>query len=344
MDKYSDFRSDTVTRPTPNMRKAMAEAIVGDDVLGDDPTVQKLEEMSAGMMGKDAAVFMPSGTMGNSVAIKAWTRELEEVIVEAKSHIYNMESTHMTFISRVLPRVLNSNRGAMDPDDIEKNIRKSSVHIPKTSLICVENTHNNWSGAVVPLDNLKEIRKIADKHEIKVHLDGARIFNASHATKIPVKDYAAIADSVMFCLSKGLSAPIGSMLIGPREFIDMARRVRKALGGGMRQVGIIAAAGLVALTEMVDRIQEDNIRAKKLALAIAGFPGIKLEPEFIQTNIVIFGFNHPRLTVSEFLNRLNERGILALQVSKKEIRFVTHKDVDDEDVDRAISAFRAILT
>ncbi|MEA2006483.1 MAG: GntG family PLP-dependent aldolase [Acidobacteriota bacterium] len=344
MDKYSDFRSDTVTLPTPNMRKAMAEAIVGDDVLGDDPTVQKLEEMSAGMMGKDAAVFMPSGTMGNSVAIKVWTRELEEVIVEARSHIYNMESTHMTFISRVLPRVLNSNRGAMDPDDIERNIRKSSVHIPETSLICVENTHNNWSGAVVPLDNLKEIRKIADKHEIKVHLDGARIFNASHATKIPVKDYAAIADSVMFCLSKGLSAPIGSMLIGPREFINMARRVRKALGGGMRQVGILAAAGIVALTEMVDRIQEDNIRANKLALAIAGFPGIELEPEFIQTNIVIFGFNHPRLTVPEFLNRLNERGILALQVRKNEIRFVTHKDVDDEDVDRAISAFRAILT
>jgi len=344
MDKYSDFRSDTVTRPTPNMRKAMAEAIVGDDVLGDDPTVQKLEEMSAGIMGKEAAVFMPSGTMGNSVAIKVWTRELEEVIVEARSHIYNMESTHMTFVSRVLPRVLNSNMGAMDPDDIERNIRKSSVHIPETSLICVENTHNNWSGAVVPLDNLKEIRKIADKHEIKVHLDGARIFNASHATKIPVKDYAAIADSVMFCLSKGLSAPIGSMLIGPREFIDMARRIRKALGGGMRQVGILAAAGIVALTEMVDRIQEDNKRAKKLALGIVGFPGIELEPEFIQTNIVIFGFNHPRLTVSEFLNKLKGRGILALQVSKNELRFVTHKDVDNEDVDRAISSFRAILT
>ncbi len=265
MDKYSDFRSDTVTRPTENMKKAMAEAVVGDDVLGDDPTVQKLESLAASIMGKEAALYVPSGTMGNSIAIKVWTKELEEVIVEERAHLYNMESTHMTFISRVTPRPLSSNRGAMDPEEVERNIRKPSVHLPRTSLICVENTHNNLSGAVVPMENLKAIREIADRHEIKIHFDGARVFNASHASGIPVKEYAAIGDSLMFCLSKGLSAPVGSVLVGDRDFIDYARRVRKALGGGMRQVGVLAAPGIVALTEMVDRLKEDHERAKKLA-------------------------------------------------------------------------------
>lgn len=324
------------------MRKAMAEAVVGDDVLGDDPTVQELEALAARIIGKEAALYVPSGTMGNAIAVKVWTRELEEVILEAKCHIYNMESTHLTFISRVTPRPLPSLRGAMEPEEVEKNIRKPSVHIPRTSLICLENTHNNWSGAVVALENFKKIRKIADKHDIKIHLDGARIFNASIASGIPVKEYAACADSVMFCLSKGLSAPVGSMLAGSREFIDYARRVRKALGGGMRQVGVLAACGIVALTEMVDRLKEDHERAKKLALAIAELPGIHIEPETIQTNIVIFGFDHPRLSIPDFLNELKKRGILALSVPGG-IRFVTHKDVGDEDVERASRAFREIL-
>lgn len=343
MDAYSDFRSDTVTRPTEKMRKAMAEAVVGDDVLGDDPTVQELESMAAERFGKEAGLFVPSGTMGNSIAIKVWTRELDEIIVEERAHLYNMESTHLAFIARVLPRPLPSVRGAMDPEDVEKNIRKPSVHIPRTSLVCVENTHNNWSGAVVPLENLKAIRKIADSHGIKIHFDGARIFNASHASGISVKEYAIIGDSLMFCLSKGLSAPVGSVLVGPKDFIDYARRVRKALGGGMRQVGVLAAAGIVALTEMVDRLKEDHVRAKRLALSIAGMPGISLDLEHIQTNIIIFGFKHPRLTVPEFLANLEESKILAL-ATMGGIRFVTHKDIDDEDIDRAISAFRKILT
>ena len=255
MNSHSDFRSDTVTKPTPKMRQAMAEAEVGDDVLGDDPTVQKLEALAAEKMGKEAALYVPSGTMGNSIAVKAWTRELEEVIVECRSHIYNMESTHMTFISRVTPRPLISERGAMDPEEVVRNIRKAGVHIPQTSLICVENTHNNWSGAVLPLENLEAIRRIADAHSLKVHLDGARIFNASAASGVPVKKYAELADSVMFCLSKGLSAPVGSMLTGPRDFIDYGRRVRKALGGGMRQVGVLAAAGIIALTEMAGSLE-----------------------------------------------------------------------------------------
>lgn len=343
MDEYSDFRSDTVTRPTENMRRAMAEAVVGDDVLGDDPTVQKLEAMAAEMMGKEAALYVPSGTMGNSIAAKVWTRELDEVIVEARSHIYNMESTSITFVSRVNPRPITSDRGAMDPEEVERNIRKPSVHVPRTSLICVENTHNNWSGAVVPLENLKAIREIANRHEVKVHYDGARTFNASTASGIPVKEYAAIGDSVMFCLSKALSAPVGSLLVGNRGFIDYARRVRKALGGGMRQVGVLAAAGIVALTEMVARLKEDHERARKLALAISNLPGVELNPEHIQTNIIIFGFNHPKLSIPSFLEELRKREILAL-ATRGGIRFVTHKDVDDDDIEKTIEAFQRILT
>jgi len=343
MAEYSDFRSDTVTRPTDNMRKAIAEAEVGDDVLGDDPTVQKLESLASEKMGKEAALFVPSGTMGNSIAIKVWTRELDEVIVEERSHIYNMESTHLTFIARILPRPLSSNRGAMDPEEVESNIRKPSVHIPRTSLICVENTHNNWSGTVVPMENLKAIREIANKHDLKIHFDGARVFNASIASGIPVKEYAALGDSLMFCLSKGLSAPVGSILTGPKDFIDYSRRVRKALGGGMRQVGILAAPGIVALTEMVDRLKEDHERAKKFALAIHELPGISLNPDNIETNIIIFGFNHPKISIPEFLEKLKNFKVLALATTGGRIRFVTHKDIGDKDIDRAISAFHKIL-
>ena len=320
----------------------MAEAVVGDDVLGDDPTVQRLESLAAEVMGKEAGLYVPSGTMGNSISVKVWTRELEEVIVEERSHIYNMESTHMTFIARVTPRPLASDRGAMDPDEVEINIRKPSVHIPRTSLICVENTHNNWSGAVVPLSNLKAIRKVADTHGVKIHFDGARIFNASIASGVPVKEYAEIGDSLMFCLSKGLSAPVGSMLVGNRDFIEYARRVRKALGGGMRQVGVLAAPGIVALTEMVDRLREDHERAHRFAASIADLPGIGLNVEHIQTNIVIFSFQHPKWTIPAFLEELKKRGILAL-ATRGGIRFVMHKDVDDEDVYEAVEAFQEIL-
>lgn len=342
MKPFSDFRSDTVTRPTGEMKRAMVEAEVGDDVLGDDPTVQKLEQLAASIMGKEAGLFVPSGTMGNSIAVKMWTRELEEVIVEEKSHIYNMESTHMTFISRVTPRPLPSRRGAMDPELVRKHVRLPSVHTPRTSLICLENTHNNWGGTVLPLENFVAIRKIADEFGLKVHLDGARIFNASLASGVPVKEYAKYCDSVMFCLSKGLSSPVGSMLVSDRQTIDYARRLRKVLGGGMRQVGILAACGIISLTGMVDRLKDDHARAKKLARAIHDLPGITLNPDEVETNIIIFYFNHPRLTIPELVNRLKEKGILCLAVFGG-VRLVTHKDIDDEDVDRAIKAFREIL-
>lgn len=343
MKLYSDFRSDTVTQPTEEMRRALMEAEVGDDVLGDDPTVQKLEDLAASLMGKEAGLYVPSGTMGNSIAVKMWTRELEEVIVEEKSHIYNMESTHMTFISRVTPRPLPSERGALAPEIIRKNVRLPSVHTPRTSLICLENTHNNWGGAVLPLETFVETRKIADEFGLKVHLDGARIFNASQASGVPVKDYAKYCDSVMFCLSKGLSSPVGSMLVSDRQTIDYARRFRKALGGGMRQAGILAACGIISLTKMVARLKEDHLRAKRLAQAIYDLPGITLKPVDVQTNIIVLYFNHPKLTIPEFLDKLKENGILALSVFGG-IRLVTHKDVDDEDIGRAIKAFKAILT
>lgn len=342
MPTYSDFRSDTVTRPTEKMRRAMAEAIVGDDVLGDDPTVHKLETLAAEIMGKEAALFCPSGTMANSIAVKMWTNALEEVIVEERSHIYNLESTHMTFISGITPRPVRSARGIMDPDDVLANVRKPNVHTPRTSLICLENTHNIWGGVVVPLDNFKAIRKIADDHGLRIHLDGARLFNASQASGIPVKEYSRCVDSLMFCLSKGLSAPAGSVLVADRERIEFGRRLRKVLGGGMRQVGVLAAPGIIALTEMVDRLKEDHTRAKTLAGGIAGLPGIKLDPATVETDIIIFGFEHPGLTIPVMLEKLRERGILALAVGGG-IRMVTHKDVGDEDVDRAVKAFQEIL-
>src|SRR5512135_466099 len=312
MTTYSDFRSDTVTRPTEKMRRAMAEAVVGDDVLGDDPTVQKLEALAAETMGKEAALFCPSGTMANSIAVKMWTNALEEVIVEERSHIYNMESTHMTFISGVTPRPVRSVRGAMDPKDVAAAIRKPNVHTPRTSLICIENTHNNWGGAVIPLANFQALRGVADAHGLKVHLDGARIFNASVASGVPVRAFADEVDSIQFCLSKGLSAPVGSMLAGPKERIEFGRRLRKALGGGMRQVGVLAAPGLIALTEMVERLKDDHVRAKRLARGLNGLPGVRIDPETVETDIVIFGFEHPGLSCGALLDRRKHKGILAL--------------------------------
>jgi threonine aldolase len=342
MMTYSDFRSDTVTRPTEAMRQAMAAAVVGDDVLGDDPTVAELESLAARTMGKEAALFCPSGTMANAIAVKMWTNALEEVIVEERSHIYNMESTHMTFISGVTPRPIRSHRGAMDPRDVLAAVRKPNVHTPRTSLVCLENTHNNWGGAVVPLDNFRAIRTIADDQGLRVHLDGARIFNASQASGVPVAEYARPVDSLMFCLSKGLSAPAGSMLVADHERIEFGRRLRKALGGGMRQVGVLAAPGLIALTQMVERLKEDHARAKTLARGIEGLPGVRIDPESVETDIVIFGFDHPSITVVAMLEKMKAEGILALAVAGG-IRMVTHKDVGDEDVDRAVRAFKEIL-
>lgn len=340
---FSDFRSDTVTKPTERMRRAMYEAEVGDDVLGDDPTVKKLEELSAEKIGKESALFVPSGSMGNAICVKLWTREGDEVIVEERCHIYNIELGNLSVLSRVLPRPVPSKRGEISPLEIEKAIRKRGLTSNGTSLICLENTHNFWSGAVVSVENFKEIRKIADKHNLKIHLDGARIFNASIARKIPVTEWTSLVDSVMFCLSKGLSAPIGSIVAGSKEFIEEAWRIRKLLGGGMRQVGVIAAAGIVALEEMIERLEEDHILAKKLAEGLSEIKGIEINPEEVETNIIIFKVKKDGLKAPEFVERLKEKGILALSISEDEVRFCTHKDVNEGDVERALKACREIL-
>jgi threonine aldolase len=325
------------------MRKAMYEAEVGDDVLGDDPTVKKLEEIAAEKIGKESALFVPSGSMGNAICVKLWTKEGDEVIVEERSHIYNIELGNLSVISRVLPRPVPSRRGEMAPIDVERAIRKKGLTSNETSLICLENTHNFWSGAVVSVENFREIRKIAQRNNIKIHLDGARIFNASIAKKIPVTEWTSLVDSVMFCLSKGLSAPIGSIVAGSKEFIEEARRVRKLLGGGMRQVGVVASAGIVALQEMIERLEEDHILAKKLANGLAEIKGVELDPKDVETNIIIFKIKRNGISAPKFVEMLKEKGILALSISEDEVRFCTHKDVNEKDVERALKACREIL-
>ncbi len=325
----SDFRSDTVTRPTPEMRKAMAEAEVGDDVIGFDPTVQKLEALAAETMGKEAGLFCPSGTMGNSIAVKAWTQELQEVIVESRSHIFNLESTHLTFISRVTPRPLPSRRGAMDPAEVEHFVKKPNVHTPQTTLICLENTHNNWGGAVVPLENFKAIREVAVRHGLRVHLDGARIFNASTASGVPVRGYADEVDSVMFCLSKGLSAPIGSMLVGPKDFIEYGPADPEGLGGGMRQVGVDRRRRSPRPDPDDRPPGRGSPPARRLAEALSALPGIVLNsrPKWRRTSS--FSSSSIRSLRSPACFRsLEKRGIRAFAApGGVGIRMVTHKDV-----------------
>ena len=344
MKDISDFRSDTVTKPTPKMRQAMASAVVGDDVLGDDPTVQALEAKAAEMLGLEAALFVPSGTMGNEIAVNVWTNPGDEIILESRSHIYLYEAGGPARISGVQVCPIETTDGAMPIEAVRASIRDSSdPHCPTTSLICVENTHNMHGGRVLPIDYLRSLRELSLKQQIPIHLDGARLFNAVHASGISAREYAALADSVMFCLSKGLGAPIGSMLVGSAEFIERARRVRKVLGGGMRQVGVIAAPGIIALEEMVDRLHIDNENAKRLAQGIAGLPGVVLDPDTVDTNIVLVKLVPPAPSAEELFRQLADRGVLSIPLGPDLIRFVTHKDVDETDVERLINALQEML-
>lgn len=338
----SDFRSDTVTRPTEEMRKAMYNAELGDDVLGDDPTVKKLEEISSEKLGKEAALFVPSGTMGNTIALKIAAGEGKEVILEEKCHILNYESGNISRIAKSLPRALPSNRGEIPLDLIEKNIHTYlRDHIPETKVISLENTHNNWGGSILSLNYLKDVKSIADKHHLHMHLDGARIFNASIAQKIDVKEISKYFDSIMFCLSKGLSAPIGSILTGSKEFIKEARFIRKYLGGGMRQVGIIAAPGIISVEKMIDRLEEDHIRAKNLAEKIIDIKEIDINFDEVKTNFIILKLK--TMDSLTFLKKLENKRVLALPLSNELVRVVTHKDIDDSDIDIAAKAIREIF-
>ncbi len=336
-----DLRSDTVTLPTEEMRKAMFEAELGDDVYGEDPTVNRLQEMAAEMMGKDAALFVPSGTMGNQVAVLTHTEPGSEVILEADSHIYYYESAAASVFAGVQPRPLAGKRGVLSAELVEWAIRQDDIHLPPTSLICLENTHNRAGGTIVPLEDMQKVYAVACKHNLPIHLDGARIFNASVASGVPVKDFTACTTSVQFCFSKGLSAPVGSIIAGPRDFIEQARRWRKRLGGGMRQAGIIAAAGIVALETMIDRLADDHANARFLADALALMKELDFNPEDVDTNIVIV--KPVNMSVRQLGNELEKRGIFTVVMEPDRVRLTTNKDVDRSDIEKTITVFREIL-
>lgn len=340
MVKIIDLRSDTVTKPTPAMRRAMAEAEVGDDVFGEDPTVNALQRRAAELFGREAALFVPSGTMGNQIAIKVHTQPGDEVILEEASHIFNAEMAMMGAFSGVIPRPIPSERGFLRWAQIEAAIRPKVYYYAQTRLICLENTHNFKGGGVYPLKWAGEIIERAHERGLAVHLDGARIFHAAVATGLSVKELTEGFDSVMFCLSKGLGAPVGSMLVGSAEFIEKARRIRKMLGGGMRQAGMLAAAGLYALEHHVERLAEDHENAKLLAQALQEIPEVHLEP--VETNIVIFEL--AKTPAERLIAELKKRSILALAIGSRRVRLVTHLDVSQDDVLHAAQAIREILS
>lgn len=336
--QYLDFRSDTVTKPTPEMRRAMYEAEVGDDVYREDPTVNRLEARAAEILGKEAALFVPTGTMGNQVAVLTHTRRGEEVIVEAESHVFMYEVGGIAALAACQVRTVPGVRGAMDPAAVEAAIRADNVHFPRTGLVCVENTHNRSGGCVLPPENVAAVAEAAHRHGIPVHMDGARIFNAAVALGRPAAELVAPVDSVMFCLSKGLAAPVGSLLVGSRDFIAEARRYRKLLGGGMRQAGVLAAAGLVALEMMVDRLAEDHANARRLAEGIAAIPGLKVDMETVQTNMVMVDIADGRWTAAALVQALKQEGVLCNDTGPRRIRMVTHKDITAADVELALDA------
>jgi threonine aldolase len=343
MKSLIDLRSDTVTRPTPEMRRAMSEAPVGDDVFGEDPTVNALQEKTAALLGKEAALFVASGTMANQLAIKAHTQPGDEVILEAGSHAMNFEGGAGAVLSGVQFFALQGQRGIIGSDEIESAIRPDDVHYPVSRLVILENTHNRGGGTVFPLQTILEIRKVANRHGLWMHMDGARLWNACVASGISPKDYAAPFDSVSVCLSKSLGCPVGSLVVGSNAFIKKARRFRKMLGGGMRQAGILAAAGLYALDHHIERLAEDHRKAKRLANHLARIANIRIHPEEVETNMVFFDVSPTERSGQEIALACRARGLLLLPTSQTRIRCVTHLDVSMEDMDRAAEILQDVL-
>ncbi|MCL2400432.1 MAG: low-specificity L-threonine aldolase [Defluviitaleaceae bacterium] len=342
-----DLRSDTVTRPTDEMRKAMAQAEVGDDVYEDDPTVNKLEEITAKLLNKEAALFVPSGTFGNQVALLTHCRPGDEVILGDDCHIVQHESGAAAIIAGVQLRAIESSKtemGQMPLDVIESRIRKEvNIHYPRTSLICLENAHG--SGCVLPLEYMEAVAEIAHQYKIPVHLDGARMFNAAEFLKVEPHKLVASMDSIMFCLSKGLCAPVGSMLAGTAEFIEKARRNRKIMGGGMRQAGILASAGIIAIEKMRLRLEQDHKNARLLAKWLRQIKGIVVQSKYIQTNMVFCKMDFaPPLTPEIFVKRLSDANILVNPPEESIMRFVTHNDVREMDIQRVVEVIKSILT
>lgn len=328
--------------PSPEMREAMATAPLGDDVFGDDPTVNKLEEMAAERLWKEAAVFVPSGTMGNLIGIAINARRGEEVIADADSHVFQYETAGAAAIAGVQLRPLHTAAGIMDPEQIAEAVRpRNDPHQPLTAAITFEDTHNRHGGIVWPMEALRAAADMAHAHGLRVHVDGARVFNAAVALGIEASDIADCADTITFCLSKGLACPIGSLLCGPADVIDEARRWRKRLGGGMRQVGVIAAAGVVALDHMVDRLAEDHANARTLAEGLAELPGVTCDLERVQTNLVYFDLED--MSASEFTHECGKRGLLADSSGRHRMRFVTHYGIDAADVQSALKICGEVL-
>lgn len=339
-----DLRSDTVTRPTPEMRKAMAEAEVGDDVFSDDPTINSLQERAAEIFGKEAGLFVPTGSMGNQVSLGSYSRPGDEVICETNAHFLHYEggsvAAHLGLVARPVP----GSKGVFTAEAIAPLIRSGSEHNPRTAVVAIENTHNAEGGAIFPLDEATRISELCRANGVRMHIDGARIFNAQAATGTPVREWATLADTVTFCFSKGLGAPVGSLVVGERDLIAEARIIRKRLGGGMRQAGVLAAAARVALETGPDRLVEDHANARRLAAGLAEMHAACVDPENVPTNMIYVDLGVFGKTGAEVSEDLKGHGIVTLGGPSSIMRLVTHRDVTTEDVDRAIEAFRKVLS
>jgi threonine aldolase len=343
--EYIDLRSDTVTKPTPEMREAMAEAEVGDDVYRDDPTVNRLEELAAHMLGKEAALFVPSGTMGNLIALLVHCHRGDEVIVGNQSHIYLNEAGGMAALGGIQAcPIQNQSDGTLASADILASIRTEDVHHPITRLICLENTQNVCGGVPLTPAYTRQVGELAHGHNLALHIDGARIFNASAAQNVSVKELVAPADSIMFCLSKGLAAPIGSLLVGTRKFIDRGRHLRKMLGGGMRQVGVVAAAGIISLEKMTKRLSDDHARARKLADGLRHINGLVVDANSPYTNMVYLNLSqNVSLDAHQITEKMKSFGVLVDPENARRFRLVTHYWIDDEAVEKTVSVFQRAL-
>lgn len=336
----ADFRSDTLTTPTAEMREAMATAEVGDDVFGEDPTVHRLEARAAELVGMEAGLLVPSGTMANQIGVKLFTQPGDEIIAEERCHILTYEAGGIGLISGVQSRAVRGDRGRLEPADVEAAIRADDIHLPRTTLICLENSHNVAGGTITSLKRLDALREISRRHAIPLFMDGARLFNAAIASGTDAREYGERVDLLWFALSKGLSAPVGSVVCGSAERIEACRRIRKQLGGGMRQAGILAAAGLVALESGIDRLADDHRRARELARALAGLPGLQVEP--VETNIVVV--RPEARNAAELSTGLAEGGVRTLALADDLLRFVTHREIEDSHVELAIAGLTGLLT
>jgi threonine aldolase len=344
MKPIIDLRSDTVTKPTPAMREAMAQAEVGDDVYGEDPTVNRLEAMAADLLGKEAAIFVPTGVMGNQLAIRLHTRPGDEVILESASHIIRYEGGSASSLSGVQLCCVPGERGRLSAESIQAAIRPKGLHFPPTTLVCLEQTHNVGGGSVYPLETIHRITEMARGHDLALHLDGARLFNAVVKTGVPAAEYARPFDTISFCLSKGLGAPVGSMVASDSARIQTLRRLRKVFGGGMRQVGILAAAGMYALEHHIDRLAEDHANAYYLATLLENIPGVVVDVKAVETNMVMFQVPHSSKSTEQLLAECRETGVYLNAVADRSFRVVTHLDVNHDDMETAAQVFRRIFS